>query len=118
GLGLGNAVEARGGAESDGVSAQIVGIGRALDTGARAWSDLPGMWEPRELTSRGTLVGVTFTALGDAAAFDRFSSEFPGPSAGIIRTAFDPTTFSMQRLDEVQAAIDEIETATHTITQG
>ncbi|TQL48234.1 hypothetical protein FB562_1321 [Homoserinimonas aerilata] len=118
GLTVGDSVTVAGRVGGNDITVRVVGIAEVIDASARAWVDLPGVWDPREISSRGARSGVTFTVLSDVAAFDRVSNEFSDVSMGIIRTAFEPSTFTLQRVDDVRAEIDAIETSTSDISQG
>lgn len=118
GLDVGDTATVAGRLGSDKIALHVVGVVDAADADARAWADLPGIWDPRPISSRGTLSGATFTALSSASAFDRVSDSFPDSALGIIRTSFDPSTFDMQRFNDVREGIDEIETSIGTISEG
>lgn len=118
GLAVGDTVDLAGGADDDGVTVRIVGVIDPVDASDPQWIDLPGLWDPGALSSRGTRAGTAFTALTDPAAFDRVSETFAEASEGIVRISFDPSTFDMRRFEEVRDAIDEIETTSSPITEG
>lgn len=100
------------------IGLHVVGVVAADDESGQPWVDLPGMWNPRALTSHGSLSGATFTVLSDADGFDRVSTRFPNVSTGVIRTSFEPAYFDMRRYEAVREGIDELETSAASISQG
>ncbi|WP_152545353.1 FtsX-like permease family protein [Microbacterium sp. CH12i] len=118
GLAVGDSFTVGDGASSDDITVRVAGVAEAVDASDRAWVDLPGVWEPREIASRGSRSGVAFTALSVATAFDRASSEFTDVSMGTIRTSFEPSAFNLKRIDDVREKIDLIETFPSSISEG
>ena len=96
----------------------VVAVVAPIDPAAQAWTDLPGLWDPQTLTSRGVHTGERFTVLTDAAGFDRVSARFPSTAVGTLRVAFDPSRFNLQRFTDVQDSIDALETSAASLTEA
>jgi putative ABC transport system permease protein len=99
------------------IDLRIVGVVETEAPSVQRWADLPGLWDPQELASRGIRSGAAFTVLADPAGFDAVSNGFGEETTGIIRTSFDPAKFSMDRFVAVRDSVDALETSS-TIDQG
>ncbi|MCU1406790.1 MAG: hypothetical protein JWQ43_3093 [Glaciihabitans sp.] len=118
GLAVGDTLTVPTASIDDTIVLEVIGIVDAVNPSAQSWVDLPGLWDPVVSPSSGAGTGASFTALSDAAGFDRVATYFPDVSNAIIRTSFNPSAFDLQRFTAVGDSIDELETSASTLSEG
>jgi putative ABC transport system permease protein len=100
------------------VRLHIVGVVETADPSDQAWTDLPGVWDPRTVSSGSIRSGAAFTVLSDVAVFDRVAAAFPEDAEAIIRVSFDPADVDGQSVNTIRESIDGLETEPWTLDGG